>query len=356
MDKALTQLEEFKEKIDRELRMFFDKRIEEVSDIDDSAKEMMRLLKDYTLRGGKRIRAAMIYYGYKCFKKNKEKELLKAAMCIELVQSFLLIHDDIIDCDDLRRGGDTLHISYEKLHKKGCKKGDSPHFGRSMAIIAGDILSTLANQLLVYSNFDKKSKLNAIAKLNQVIHKVIYGQALDIITGVKNNVREKDVLNIHHLKTASYTVEGPLHIGALLAGAKQKDLDVLSDYGVRIGKAFQIQDDILGLFGDEKKLGKPIGSDIKQGKKTLLVLRALQNGNKQQEQFIKKCLGNQRVSLKDIEMFRQIVKDTDSLTYSQGLARNLIEMAKAKIEDAKFRKQAKEFLLGIADYMLERKF
>jgi len=349
LNKALTQLEEFKEKVDRELRIFFDKRIAEVSDIDDSAKEMMRLLKEYTLRGGKRIRAAMIYYGYNCFKKNKEKELLKAAMCIELVQSFLLIHDDIIDCDDLRRGGLTLHKSYEKKYK-------DRHFGESMAIIAGDILSTLANQLLVYSGFNGKNKLNAISKLNQVIHKVIYGQALDIITGIKNNVKEKDVLNIHHLKTASYTVEGPLHIGALLAGAKKRDLDILSDYGVRIGKAFQIQDDILGLFGDEKKLGKPIGSDIRQGKKTLLVLRALQNGNKQQKAFIKKCLGNTKIGLKDIERFRQIVKDTDSLTYSQGLARNLIEMAKAKIENAKFRKEAKEFLLGIADYMLERKF
>ncbi|MBW2993114.1 polyprenyl synthetase family protein, partial [Candidatus Woesearchaeota archaeon] len=303
---AIKQLENLKQKIDRELRLFFEKRITEAAKIDVSAKEMMEFLRDYSLRGGKRIRVAMIYYGYRCFRKNKEKELLKAAICMELIQSSFLIHDDIIDCDDLRRGGLTLHKSYEKKYK-------NKHFGESMAIIAGDLILTLANQTLAYSDFNKKDKLKAISKLNQVIHKVIYGQALDILSGIKKSMNEKDVLNIHYLKTASYTVEGPLHIGALLAGAKQKDLDVLSEYAVRIGKAFQIQDDILGLFADAKKLGKPIGSDIKQGKKTLLILRALENGTKAQKAFIKKHLGNEKIKKKDIEKFRKIIKDTGAL-------------------------------------------
>lgn len=355
LKESLRRLDELKKRIDKELRIFFDKRILEVRHIDSSAKEMMELLKDFTLRGGKRVRAAMIYYGYKCFNKNKESELLKAAMCIELVNSSLLIHDDIIDCDSLRRGGLTLHKAYEKIHSKRYNgRKDAGHFGESMAIIAGDALACLANQLLVYSDFRKENKLRAIAKLNQAVHKVIYGQALDIISELKDNFNVKDILNIHHLKTASYTIEGPLHIGALLAGAGEKDLKVLSAYGIPLGKAFQIQDDILGMFGDEKELGKPVGSDIKEGKRTLLVLKAIEKGNLMQKAFIKRNLGNKHIGLQELREFRKIVEETGSLEYSQNLAKKLIEEAKSAVRNTKFRKEGKDFLLGIADYMLER--
>lgn len=350
---GVEQLNGFKKKLDKELNLFFNARIKEAKAIDKSAVQMLQLLKDFTMRGGKRIRAALICYGYKCFKSSNNKEILKAAMCIELIQSYLLIHDDIIDRDELRRGAPTMHKAYEKVYQNLRTNIPKSHLGISMAMLAGDALSCLANQLLAYSCFDEKRKLNAITALNKIIYKVIYGQILDVLSECKARVTEKDILNIHQLKTATYTVEGPLHIGALLAGASNADLTILSGYAVPLGKAFQLQDDILGLFGNEKELGKPIGSDIREGKRTLLIIKALEKANKQQREFISNCLGK-NITKQDMEKIRTIVKQTGSLEYSQKLAKQFINKAKSMLSKANFRKEGKDFLIAIADYMLER--
>lgn len=341
----MLKLKQFKTKLDKELEIFFNKRIKEAKSIDPSAKQIMTSLKNFTLGSGKRIRAALIYYGFKCFKNNNEKELLKASMCIELIQSYLLIHDDIIDKDELRRGKPTLHKQYEK--------NNNPHYGISMAILAGDILSSLATQLLAYTKF--KNKLKAIAELNKIIPKVIYGQILDIKSELKLPT-EKSIDKIHHLKTATYTVEGPLHIGAILAGANEKYLKQLSRYAIPLGKAFQIQDDILGLFADEKKLGKPIGSDLREGKNTLLIIKALEKANLKQKLTIKKALGNSNLTKSQIDKIRKIIVSTGSLQYSKSLAEKLIKKAKSELNKIKLKKQGKEFLLEIADYMVNRDF
>jgi geranylgeranyl diphosphate synthase type I len=350
------QLSEFKEKLDANLKKFFDERIREVEVVDPSAVEMMKLLQNYTLRGGKRIRAALIYYGYRCFKKGKERDILRAAMSIELIQSYLLIHDDIIDRDDLRRHGPTIHKSYKEIHLERFDRKDPHHFGNSMAIMAGDILSSLATQLLAYSNFNKDARLKAIIKLNQVIHKVVYGEVLDVLSEVKNSMSENDIRTIHKLKTASYTIEGPLQIGAILAGASYEDIMLLSEYALPLGEAFQIYDDILGLYGDAKSLGKPIGSDIIEGKMTLLMQKAIEKSNRKQKAVLKKALGNRELTKKQLDEVRRIVKDTGSLDYSIKLSEQLVRKARRAMERADFRPEAKEFLMEVTDYLIKRTY
>jgi geranylgeranyl diphosphate synthase type I len=352
---TIETLKSYKVKVDKELEKFFNEKIKKAKLISPSSVEMVKLLKEYNLRAGKRIRAAMVYYGYRCFSNKNTGQILKVSMCIELVQSCLLIHDDIIDNSDIRRGSLALHKVYEKISNKRYKNKNAPHFGVSMAIIAGDILAAFANEILTKINIKEKYKSDAVRELNNVICTVIYGQVLDILSELEP-VTKKDLSLIHRLKTASYTVEGPLHIGALLAGANKKQLQLLSNYGIPLGKAFQIQDDILGLFGDEKKTGKPADSDLKEGKKTLLILKALEKANKQQKEIIKKALGNKNLEKKQLEDVRKIVTETGSLEYSQKLARKLINQAKSVIQKSRFKKQGKSFLIRIADYMLEREF
>jgi len=232
---------------------------------------------------------------------------------------------------------------------------DAYHFGISMAIIAGDILAALGNEILCVLNLKEEYKTSAIARLNNVIHTVIYGEALDILSELKP-VTQKDVEKVHKLKTASYTIEGPLQIGALLAGANNEQLKTLSDYAIPLGVAFQIQDDILGMFGDEQKVGKPCDSDLKEGKQTLLILKALEKASQEQKDIIKSALGNPDITKEQLEQVRQIIKDTGSLQYSQDLAKQLIEKAKSIIMNSDFQQQGKDFLIGIADYMLEREY
>ncbi len=352
---SIEQLKQYKEKVDPELEIFFNEKIEKAKNIDSSSVEIIQLLKEYTLRGGKRIRAAMVHYGYLCLSDQKQDQIIKASMCIELIQSFLLIHDDIIDKSDLRRGNSTLHKSYESICKNKYPNTDANHFSVSMAIIAGDILVTFANEILTKLDLEQEYKISAIRKLNQTTETVIYGQVLDVFSELKP-ITKKQVEQIQKLKTASYTIEGPLHIGALLAGANEQQLKILSDYGMALGTAFQIQDDILGMFGDEEKVGKPCDSDLKEGKQTLLILKALEKASEEQKDIIKSALGNPNLTKEQLEQVRQIIKQTSSLEYSQNLAKQLIEQAKSVIINYNFKQEGKDFLIEIADYMLKREY
>jgi len=348
-------LEDYKKIVEKELNLFFNDKLAKAELIDPASKEMIELLKEYTLRGGKRLRAALVYHSYRCFSKKNLKEIIKASMAMELLQSYLLIHDDIMDNDDLRRNGPTLHISYKGIAEKDFKKTDSKHFGISMAILAGDICCSFANEIIAELDIKERYKTAALKALNHTTHKVIYGQALDLLSELRK-VDEKDIEKIHKLKTATYTIEAPLHIGALLAGAKEKHLQTLSSYAIPLGKAFQIQDDILGMFGNEEKLGKPIASDLKEGKKTLLILKAIDNADAVQKIAIINALGSKRLTDLQIKKIRKIIKDTGSLDFSKNLAKKLIQKSKQAVQNSNFKKPGKNFLLDIANYLENREY
>jgi len=348
-------LASYKEKVDAKLRLFFKKNRENVISVaGEPALEMLDVLEDYTLRGGKRLRPALVYYGYKCFNENPPDAVIDASMSIELVQSFLLIHDDIIDRDDSRRGGPTVHKYYREL--SAYTGIDKNHFGISMALVLGDIAVALGIDILTGLPFEPDRKLRAISVLSQTIHRVIYGETLDVISQYKHSVNEHDVMLTHKLKTSTYTVEAPLHIGALLAGASDSELSVLTDYAIPIGQAFQLQDDILGMFGTEEKLGKPVGSDLREGKKTMLIVKALEKATPVQKQMLLNVLGKPNVSVDEVEKVRKLIIDTGSLGYSKRLASRLVTKAKNAILDAPLLDEGKEFLLSLADYLVQREY
>lgn len=348
-------LKEYKQRIDNGLRIFFDKKISQVALISPYAKDILEHIKEFNLRGGKRIRPILTIFGYKAVGGRNEDAIIEAALAVELMESFLLIHDDIMDQDELRRGYFTMHKIYEKKSER-LFKTDHKRFGESMAIVAGDILAIFGSEVIANAQFPKQYKVKAIDKFNRVVINTCFGQILDIRSELEKDIKEENILRTQELKTAIYTIMGPLHIGALLGGASDRQLKILTDYAIPLGQAFQIQDDILGMFGDQKKLGKPIGSDLKEGKKTLLIIKALNKADKKQKQIIMKSLGNKNIKEKDIENVKKIIKERGSLAYSQELAISLIRRAKNVILQSNFRKDAKDFLLGIADYMLNREY
>jgi geranylgeranyl diphosphate synthase type I len=153
-----------------------------------------------------------------------------------------------------------------------------------------------------------------------------------------------------------YTFDGPIKIGAILAGANDSSLEALSRYSVPLGKAFQIQDDILGMFGTEEKLGKPVTSDLKEGKKTLLILEALSRANKNQKEIIELNLGNKKVTYNSLKQVRKVIEETGSLEESNSFAKQLVEEAINELNKMKLRKEGKDFLLNIAEYMIKREY
>jgi geranylgeranyl diphosphate synthase, type I len=351
---AKKELLDYKKKVDQRLAAYFEKRIKEAKEIDALAVQAAKNIRDLTLAGGKRLRAAFMYWGYKASGGRDDDKIIEASMSIELTNIFLLIHDDIIDRDDFRHGVETMHKRYEKLARRFYRKTDPVHFGDSMALVIGDMAAAAGNEIIFNSRFPAERILKALDKLQDIVAVTVGGELMDVVLEARRRATEKEILKVHENKTAKYTVEGPLHLGALLAGADKKTLDLFSAYAVPVGIGFQIQDDILGVFGNEKKLGKPVGSDLRKGVQTLLITKALENGNGQQRKWIQKMMGNQNAGDREVEEFKKIVVDTGSLEYSKDFSRKLIKQGKDVIEKSDISKKAKDFLSGIADYLMNR--
>lgn len=355
---VLGTLRDFKVKLDGELAQYLDKSIADTQEKDVFVAEVLEHAKKIVLAGGKRLRPALMYYGYLAAGGQEKEKMLRASMSIELIHTFLLIHDDIIDRDEVRHGVETLEYRYERIGKHLFESSDTKHFGLSLALIAGDMVGALGNQILFESDFEPSLILKALSKLQSIVALTVVGQTRDLYIEYSQKATEEEVVKMYEYKTARYTVEGPLHLGAILGGVDNVFLERLSRYAIPLGIAFQIQDDILGIFGSEEKLGKAVGSDIQEGKLTLLVIKAFQmlptSGKKELASLLKKRGG---LTKADIERFRTLLKESGSLEYAQTLAREYISRGKnAMLEGSGVLPEAREFFLGIADYMFKREY
>jgi len=351
---AKRELQNYKNTIDRKLAEYFAERIKQAEELDDLAVQSAKNVRDLTLAGGKRLRAAFMYWGYKAAGGKDDEKIIEASMSIELTHIFLLIHDDIIDRDSFRHGVPAMHKVYEKMAKRLYLKKDPQHFGNSMAMIVGDIAAAAGNEIIFNARFAPEKILKALAKLQKIVSVTVTGEMMDVVLEARGKASEEEIRRVHENKTAKYTIEGPLHLGALLAGAKGKILDDLSAYAVPVGIAFQVQDDILGVFGSEKKMGKPVCSDLREGKQTFLVVKAMEMGSGSDRRLINRLLGNKNVSVEEIESFKEVLRKTGSLSYSQNLARSLVDKGKKALEKSAIQKDAKDFMIGIADYIVNR--
>ncbi|MFA7319633.1 MAG: polyprenyl synthetase family protein [Parcubacteria group bacterium] len=353
---VIEKLKEYKSRLDPLLKIYFKKKIKQLKKSDILAVEAVETIADFTLAGGKRIRPALVYYGYLAAGGKDEKKILEASMSIELIHIFLLIHDDIIDRDARRHGVATVHERYKKIGRMISSKEDSLHFGNSMAMLAGDMASAMAYEIIFNSPFAPETIISALDKLQKIVYTIVPGEMLDVVMEMRKKSSEEEVLRMYEGKTSSYSFEGPLHLGAILSGEKdEKILENFSAYAMPIGKAFQIRDDIIGLFGSEKKVGKPIGSDVIEGKQTILLVKALEMGNREQKGMIKKYLGKKDLVPAELEKFRQAIRATGALEYSQNLSQKLVAEAKAALERIKFdNDEAREFLVALADYIIVR--
>lgn len=310
--------------------------------------KMLLHAQEHNLRAAKRLRGSFVYYGY-MLGKPVDDRIWKAAMGVELVHTALLMHDDFMDQDDVRRGKPTTHKYFEN--------GDS-HYGETMAVNVGDAVLEIGQELLLSSDFEDKPVRKATLKMLRGITETVWGQAYDVsLEKMVNTWEENDVIVLHKAKTAIYTYENPLFIGAILAGLEQKVLDVLHDYSMDGGVAFQLQDDILGVYGDPEKTGKSANSDLLQGKVTLLILKTLKDGTKQQIDDLKKVWGKRAAKFEDIEKAKKAINDSGSAEYSRKISREYAAKAAKtadKLRSLNLYSEAVDYIQGIAEYMVNR--
>ncbi len=309
-------LKQIRKKIDREIDIFF-KKDKLALDLAKSNFSLYKELRKFSLSSGKRIRPSLFVLAYEGLRTKKTKDIYKTAVSFELLHDFFLIHDDIIDRSDLRRGVPSIHKILSRVETK-TSTGLGPN-GSDLAIIAGDILFSLAMRAFLSSKVCSKNCLKALDKFISCSFYTEIGEYIEMLETTKSieDVKKEDIYKIYELKTAKYTFSYPLSIGAELASAPEKTIKGLFNYGISVGIAFQINDDILGLFANEEKSGKSSFSDLNEAKKTLLVWRAFQAGSLKDKKAIKRLLGKAKINKQDLYTMRIIVEKTGSLAYAK---------------------------------------
>ncbi|MEM4661055.1 MAG: polyprenyl synthetase family protein, partial [Desulfurococcaceae archaeon] len=320
--------------VNSNLAEFFNALYNEVYEEAPKAADLVTVSRDYTLRGGKRLRALLVLVGYWSGEwGNGDRRIVASVMtAIELLQSYLLIHDDIMDRDEMRRGGPTVHVWFSRMcRERGWR--DCEHYGVSQAITTGDLLEASAVGLLALHELAPRILKDLIYTYAKGLRKVAYGQFLDVMFSQLplSGIGEEDVILVYKLKTSSYTVELPLHLGAIISSKYNSALlKELSSYAIPAGIAFQIRDDIIGLYGDPATTGKPAGSDVKSKKKTILVVKAHELAGSSDRQLLEEVydkLGEHEISDYHVEAVRRIVKETGGLQYAEELISKYVDMA-----------------------------
>jgi geranylgeranyl diphosphate synthase, type I len=313
---------------------------------------------EFTLRGGKRFRAILVLAGYHIATRRAPRPALRTAAALEHFQSWMLIHDDIIDHSEERRGGPTVHRSLAALHRRERGEGSSEEYGVGIAITLGDLEEPFTVDAILSTRVPATARLNALAEYVRMTRLTAYGQLLDIRNGTLDpgSVTEEDVLDVHRLKSAMYTVACPLRIGAILGGLSTGGLSDLESIGTDLGIAFQLRDDVLGAGFDADESGKS-SNDLAEGKRTLLVVRAWAAANEADRARLARVLGNAQATPEDVDRARQVIRSTGSLAYSERRIEELTARALARLDRSRnLQRAAKPLIREIADRLVRRKF
>lgn len=307
-------------------------------------------------RGGKRIRGALVMAGYEMCGGQDRKMIVQAARAIEMLHAYMLMIDDIQDRSSLRRGKPSAHQMIAAYHRQHKLKGDAAHAGTSLALNAAIAGAHGAQAILANMDADPQLKLNVLSIVNRTMGITAHGQTLDIMNELVDEPSEADIEHVLEWKTALYTVINPLHVGMVLAGADCRATDAITPYALHAGKAFQITDDILGIYGNQKELGKTPGDDIREGKGTLLVFYALKHAQPADKAFLKKCLGNPQLAPKDFKKCQQIIEDSGALPHARQTATKHLQQALDALGETKglWSQEGTDFLSGIARALQDR--
>ena len=316
----------------------------------------LALNREFSLRGGKRFRALLVLAGYYIAHGRSPSPAVPAAAALEHFQSWMLVHDDIIDHAELRRGGLTLHRAVARRHAKERGLGRSDEYGVGVAITLGDLEEPLTLAAFLEAKATDRARLAALGELVRMTRLTAFGQLLDLRNGTVDpgRVSEKDVLTVHLLKSAVYTVASPLRIGALLAGSRVDRLVDLEAVALDLGIAFQLRDDVLGAGFGAAALGKS-ANDLAEGKRTLLVVRALQVGSADERRSIRRVLGRTDASAPEVDAAREALRSSGSLAYSERRIAALTGRALRRLDRSRqIPSRGKPLLREVADRLTRR--
>ncbi|MHA1906456.1 MAG: polyprenyl synthetase family protein [Candidatus Thorarchaeota archaeon] len=338
---------------------YLDFKIAQVSKLSKHHSEFYQNLKEYFMRGGKRLRPILVVIGYKAIREAIEVDnLYRAALSMEILHNGTLLHDDLIDHDESRRGGPTFHARYRDAYQKDSSSREkADDWGMTMAIIGGDLLLNMGAQAIHDSNLDSEVAAKCLFHYNDAFQNLGDGVMLEMIMVHEPDITPEMYIHMIQMKTAVLFFKS-LSIGAIIAKATESQLNALHEFGLKVGQAFQMQDDILGSFGDEATTGKSTDGDIKEGKKTMLLLQSYIHANPEQKGVLDALVGKEGISDDEVEKVRNTFKESGGFDATNKLMETMLAEGQAALDNAEppLTPKYKDFLLALSDFLTKRNY
>lgn len=312
------------EVINGSLREFFDEESQYLREIGSELDPVADALGHFLLDSGKRLRPLFATIGFLGAGGELSPAIIRATASLELVHVCALIHDDVMDASDTRRGAPAIHKQFQSLHQAQALHGNGEQFGAAAAILLGDLALIWAAKALHESGAPTQSILRSLPVYDEMRVELMAGQYLDIYEQALASESVERSLKVARFKSGKYSIERPLHFGASLAANLSPTLiESYSNYGLPLGEAFQLRDDVIGVFGDPEKTGKPAGDDLREGKRTVLVATTLSRANVTQRTEFLNLFGRKDLNLNEIESLRALIVETGSLAELESIIQEM---------------------------------
>ncbi|WP_405624807.1 polyprenyl synthetase family protein [Streptomyces sp. NBC_00016] len=342
------------EVVEDALRLFFAARRDEAAAIGPACVDAVAELETYVLRGGKRVRPTFAWLGWLGAGGDAEDATAQAVVricaALELFHASALIHDDVVDASPTRRGARAAHVMFADRHRQQCWNGNSELFGTGAAILTGDLAQGWADDLIHTSGLPAPALARVSPVWSALRTEVLFGQLLDVTAEAAGDEDIATPLRVNQYKTASYTVERPLHIGAAIVGADPGLVAAYRAFGRDIGVAFQLRDDLLGVFGTPEETGKPSGGDLIQGKRTMLFAAALGYADERDPdaaKFLRAKIGTE-ISDDELAAMRAVITEVGAVDHIERDITRRTERALAALRESSATDDAKEELTAMA--------
>lgn len=350
------EIDVLRQRFRQTISRFFDKKSAELAEhgqLSDSTGPLLAMIREFMLPGGKYLRPLFCYWGWRGAGGADTAESRAAAASLEMLHAFALIHDDIMDGSRLRRGRPTVHQELAHLHDVSGWSGESDRFGTSMGILCGDLLMMWSDELFQHCGLPLARINDARPIIEKMRSELILGQHLDMLEQARGGSLS-GALTVIRFKTAKYTVERPLQIGGVLAGADPTLLDAYTAFAVPLGEAFQLRDDELGVFGDTRITGKSTLDDLRDGKPTVLMALAKSAASVRQAEQIRRWHGNSALNETGAQILREIIVSTGARARVERMITSRVSAALAALCDAPITEEARSALRSLTFAATER--
>jgi geranylgeranyl diphosphate synthase type I len=340
--------------VEEELSIFLNRESAYLNSISSDLTPVSDSLTSFLLDSGKRLRPLFAYAGFIAAGGSIEKSTIRAMAALELLQACALIHDDLMDGSDTRRGKPSIHRHFESIHVQEQLDGFAPQYGLSAAVLLGDLALVWSDQMLNSSGLATEQFARVLPFYNEMRVELMAGQFLDIHEQTQKETSVERSMKIARYKSGKYTIERPLHLGAAMTSNSVDVTEALSSYGLPLGEAFQLRDDLLGVFGDPSVTGKPAGDDLREGKRTVLIAMTHERQSPAQLEMCQKYFGKPDIDNEGVAILQEIIESTGAKAELEATIDRLTDQSLSAAQSPVFTDDGKALLIELANIATKR--